>query len=80
LEKTWLADSICNTNRGLINRAFVSKSYSDVYKLMKKLLIFDTFQYCTWRIFKRKMNFAILLKLFLSCFGIGIIRQKLNRC
>ncbi|QKJ64805.1 glycosyltransferase [Flavobacterium sp. M31R6] len=78
--KTWLSDSICNTNRGLINRAFVSQSYSDVYKLMKNLLILDTFQYCTWGIFKRKMNFAILLKFILSCFGIGIIRQKLNGC
>jgi glycosyltransferase involved in cell wall biosynthesis len=78
LNKTWLADSICNTNRGLINRAFVSKSYSGVYKLMKNLLIVDTFQYCTWGTFKKKMSFAILLKFILSCFGIGIIRQKLN--
>lgn len=80
LNKTWLADSICNTNRGLINRAFVSASYSDVRKLLKNLLIVDTFQYCTWGIFKKKINFFILLKLFLSCFGIGLIRQKLHKC
>ena len=77
LNKKWLADSICNTNRGLINRAFVSNHYSEVYKLMKNLLIFDTFQYCTWKIFKRKMSITIWIKLVLSCLGIGLIRQKI---
>jgi glycosyltransferase involved in cell wall biosynthesis len=76
LNKKWLADSICNTNRGLINRAFVSNRYSEVYKLMKNLLIFDTFQYCTWEIFKRKMSITIWIKLVLSCLGIGLMRQK----
>ena len=78
LNKSWLSDAICNTNRGLVNKAFVAKSYTDVYKLMKNLLIVDTLQYCTWEIFKRKIDIIILLKLVLSFTGVGIIRQKIR--
>ena len=78
LNKSWLSDAICNTNRGLVNKAFVAKSYTDVYKLMKNLLIVDTLQYCTWEIFKRKIDIIIILKLVFSVTGVGIIRQKIR--
>ena len=78
LNKSWLSDAICNTNRGLINKAFVAKSYIDVFKLMKNLLIVDTLKYCTWEIFKRKIDIIIILKLVFSVTGVGIIRQKIR--
>lgn len=78
LNTKWLSESICNTNRGLINRAFVSKNYRDSIKLFKNVLILDTFKYCSWSVFRRKMKFDIWIKLALSIMGIGLLRQKLR--
>jgi len=78
LDTIWLSDSICNTNRGLINSAFVSKKYSDSLKLLKNLLILEVFKYCSWNIFRRKMKADIWIKLLFSLVGLGFLRQKLR--
>lgn len=78
LNTIWLSDSICNMNRGLINSAFVSKKYSDTIKLLKNVLIVEVFKYCSWNVFRRKMKIDIWIKLLLSLFGIGFLRQKLR--
>lgn len=78
LNRIWLSDSICNTNRGLINTAFVSKKYSDTLKLLKNLLILETFKFCSWSVFRKKMKADIWLKLLLSFVGLGVLRQKLR--
>ncbi|MFH6994855.1 glycosyltransferase [Flavobacterium sp. FlaQc-48] len=78
LNKIWLSDSICNTNRGLINTAFVSKKYSDTLKLLKNILILEVFKYCSWSVFRKKMKADIWIKLILSLVGIGFLRQKLR--
>ncbi|WP_072944303.1 glycosyltransferase family 2 protein [Flavobacterium granuli] len=78
LDTKWLSDSVCNMNRGLINSAFVSKKYSDTIKLLKNVLIVEVFKYCSWNVFRRKMKIDILIKLLLSLFGIGFLRQKLR--
>ncbi|MBA0884754.1 glycosyltransferase [Flavobacterium undicola] len=78
LNTIWLSDAICNTNRGLINNAFVAKKYIDVIKLLKNVLIVDVFKYCNWNIFRKKMKIHIWIKLILSLVGVGILRQKLR--
>lgn len=78
LNTIWLSDSICNTNRGLINHAFVSKKYSDIIKLLKNILILDVFKYCSWNVFRKKMKIDIWIKLVLALVGIGFLRQKLR--
>lgn len=78
LNTVWLSDSICNTNRGLINNAFVAKKYSDTIKFLKNILILDVFRYCSWNVFRKKMKMHIWLKLVLALLGIGFLRQKLR--
>ena len=78
LKMNWLSDAICNTNRGLINNAFISKKYRDTLKLLKNILILDTIKYCKWNVFKKKITINIWLKLILSIVGIGMIRQRLR--
>jgi len=78
LNSVWLSDSICNTNRALISKAFASKKYKDTLNLLKNILILDTFRYCKWDVFRRKINFSIWTKLVFSLTGIGILRQKLK--
>ena len=78
LNTLWLSDFICNTNRGLINKAFIANKYSDVIKILKNILIIDIFKYCSWKIFRRKITMQIWAKLFLSLIGIGVLRQKLK--
>jgi glycosyltransferase involved in cell wall biosynthesis len=79
LNKKWLSDSICNTNRGLINQAFVTQKYSDTTKLLKNLLILDVFKYCSWTVFTNKITIDIYLKFVLSIIGIGSLRQKIKK-
>jgi glycosyltransferase involved in cell wall biosynthesis len=76
LNLKWLSDSICNTNRGLINNAFVSKEYLDVIKLLNNMLILDTIRYCNMVIFFRKMKLNVWVKLILSLVGVGVLRKK----
>ncbi|WP_428231307.1 glycosyltransferase [Flavobacterium sp.] len=78
LNRIWLSDSICNTNRGLINTAFVAAKYSDALKLLQNVLILEVFKYCSWTVFRRKMKADIWVKLFLSLVGIGSLRQKMR--
>ncbi|UWY28614.1 glycosyltransferase [Flavobacterium sp. TR2] len=78
LNRAWLSDSICNTNRILINKAFVVNSCLDTIHLLKNILILDTFKYCKWNVFKKKMNLSIWIKFVLSLIGIGVLRQKLK--
>lgn len=78
LNTNWLSDAICNTNRGLINRAFVSVKYLDTIKLLKNLLILDVLKYCSWTVFKKKMKKEIWIKLIFSLLGIGYLRQKIR--
>lgn len=77
LNKKWLAYSVCNTNRGLINNAFVSRKYMNTLKLLKNILILDTFKYCSWTVFWNKISIDIWIKLFLSIGGIGVLRKRL---
>lgn len=76
LNTKWLSHTICNTNRGLINQAFVAKKYSDTIKLLKNILILDTFKYCSFTVFVEKIKLNIWIKLILSILGIGFLRQK----
>lgn len=76
LNTVWLSDSICNTNRGLINNAFVSKKYANSIKLIKNLIIIDALKYCSWNVFTKKMKVDIWIKLFLSLTGVGLLRQR----
>lgn len=78
LNTNWLSDTICNTNRGLIKKAYESEKYSDTINLLKNLLILDTIKYCSWTVFIDKMKIDIWAKLILSIFGIGFFRQKIN--
>jgi len=78
LNYSWLSNSICNTNRGLINNAFISKKYSNTIKFLKHLIILDSFKYCNWNIFKNKMTGVIWIKLVLSIVGFGVFRQKIK--
>lgn len=78
LNKAWLSDSICNTNRMLIHKAFTSEKYRDTIALLKNILILDTFKYCKWIVFRKKIDIDIFMKLILSLTGIGILRQKLR--
>lgn len=78
LNTKWLSDSICNTNRALINQAFVAKKYSDTIKLLKNILILETFKYCSVTVFVEKIKLDIWIKLILSIFGIGFLRQRLK--
>ncbi|MBP2283049.1 glycosyltransferase involved in cell wall biosynthesis [Flavobacterium sp. CG_23.5] len=79
LNKKWLSDSICNTNRGLINQAFVAKKYSDSMKFLGSILIIDTLKYCRFNVFVKKIKLDIWMKLMLSLVGIGLLRQKLKK-
>lgn len=74
----WLSDSICNTNRGLINQAFVAKNYTDTLKLLKNVVILDLFKYCRMNVFVKKMTATIYLKFVWSLLGVGVLRQKLK--
>jgi len=78
LNEKWLEYAVCNTNRGLINIAFVSGKYIDALKLLKNLVILDTFKYCSWKVFRDKITMIIWMKFFLSIIGIGFLRQKLK--
>ncbi|MDO9260984.1 MAG: glycosyltransferase [Flavobacteriaceae bacterium] len=78
LNPIWLSYSICNTNRALINNAFVSKKYTETLKLLKNVLIFDTIKYCSWAVFNKKITIDIWMKFILSLIGIGFLRQKLK--
>ncbi|WP_208610269.1 glycosyltransferase family 2 protein [Flavobacterium phragmitis] len=78
LNPSWLSDSICNTNRALINKAFSSEKYVDTLSLLKNTLILDTYKYCKFNVFRQKMNVSIWIKLILSLIGIGVLRQKLK--
>ncbi len=75
LNPALLSDSICNTNRMIINKAFASNKYSDVINLLSNILILDTFKYCKWNVFRQKINATIWAKLVLSLTGIGILRN-----
>jgi glycosyltransferase involved in cell wall biosynthesis len=78
LNPKWLSDTICNTNRGLINNAFVAKKYSDALMLLKNIMVLDTIKFCDWSVFRRKMTVDIWIKLILAIVGIGFLRQKLR--
>ena len=78
LNPKWLSDTICNTNRGLINNAFVAKKYSHTIKFLKNIVVLDTIKFCNWSVFKRKMTADIWIKLILAIVGIGFLRQKLR--
>jgi glycosyltransferase involved in cell wall biosynthesis len=76
LNKSWLSYSICNTNKGLVNRAFTSVEYKIMYMFIKNLLIVDTFKFCSKKVFFKKMNIKVWVKLMLSLLGIGVLIQK----
>lgn len=73
-----LGYSVCNTNKNLVNQAFVSTNYKDVLYLLKELLVKDSFKFCTWKIVKKKISITLILKLILGVLGIGVLRQKVK--
>ena len=79
LDAKLLSHSLCNTNRALINKAFVSNKYNKTVKLLSAMLISDIFKYCNLKTFRKKMSFSIIFKLFLSLLGIGVLRQKIKK-
>ncbi|MEO4006306.1 glycosyltransferase [Flavobacterium sp. CAU 1735] len=79
LPKVWLSDSICNTNRGLINTAFIADNYTDALKLLKNVVIFEMFTYSSKSVIKQKMTLGIWGKGFLAFLGIGVLRQKMKK-
>lgn len=79
LDTKLLASTICNTNKNLINKAFTSKKYKDILKLIKGLLIKETFKNCDLKTINKKMSIAVMLKLFLAPLGIGILKTKLTK-
>lgn len=79
LEKKLLATTICNTNKGLINKAFISENYNDGLKLLKPLLIKETFKYCDIKTLRKKIPAAVVLKLILTPLGIGVFKQKMKK-
>jgi len=78
LDSKLLAYTICNTNKKLINKAFVSKKYRNALNLLKSLLIREAFKNCNFKIFKQKISVSIMLKLFLVPLGIGVLKQRLK--
>jgi len=78
LEKKLLGTIICNTNKGLINKAFVSKNYKNALKLLKPLLIVETFKNCDLKTFRKKITLSVILKLILTPIGIGVLKQKIT--
>lgn len=79
LNKHWLSHSVCNTNRALINKAFVSSQYAIALKLIRSIIWKDMLHYSTRSVFIKKMDFRIWIKLFASLIGLGVLRQKNKR-
>ncbi len=73
-----LAYTICNTNKSLINKAFVSKNYKTALKLLRSLLIKETFMNCDFKTFRKKISISVILKLILIPLGIGVLKQQLQ--
>jgi len=73
-----LAYTICNTNKSLINKAFVSKNYKIALKLLRSLLIKETFMNCDFKTFREKISISVILKLILIPLGIGVLKQQLQ--
>lgn len=78
LPKVWLSDAVCNTNRGLINRAFIADNYTNALKLLKNVVIFEMFSYSSKSVIKQKMTLGIWGKGLLALLGIGVLRQKIK--
>lgn len=76
LDPKLLAYTICNTNKSLINKAFVTKNYKSALKLLNALLIKETFRNCNFNAFRKKMSVALLIKLLVIPFGVGVLKQK----
>lgn len=74
-----LATSVNNTNKGLINNAFISKQYSKSFKCLKNLLIVDTIKYFDFKTFIKKITPKIFIKFLLSLLGIGVLIQNFKK-
>lgn len=79
LAKVWLSDAVCNTNRGLINMAFIADNYTNALKLLKNVVIFEMFSYSSKSVIQQKMTLGIWGKGFLAFLGIGVLRQKMKK-
>lgn len=79
LNKKWLSNSVTNTNKGLINKAYKAKNFYENGQLIKNLLISDQVKYGTFKHFKEKITLSILVKLFLSLFCLNLIINKIKK-
>ncbi len=79
LKRSWLSHAICNTNRGLINKAFTASRYTEMLKCLRNMLVSDTIKYCNTKVFFKKMTLKVFVKLILAMIGLGVLRQKMKK-
>lgn len=78
LDKRMLGVALCNYNKGLIGKSYEGKRYLNVWRLLSNLNIKDYFSYCSFKTFKERTNFKIIIKLILALFGVSVLKKAIK--